>query len=73
MDGEATYDGDFQLDSLGAGGIVRVANVSAGIFDPGRLQNQHAIARVYPFRIEDYRRARHGLAKPEISGRWNAL
>lgn len=69
MDGETAYDGDFQLDSLGTGGIVRVADVSAGILDPGRLQHQDAGARVYPLRVEDHRRARHGLAEPEIRRR----
>lgn len=69
MDGEAAYDGDFQLDSLGTGGIVRVADVSAGVLDPGRLQHQDAGTRVYPLRVEDHRRARHGLAEPEVR-RW---
>lgn len=73
MDGEAAYDGDFQLHSLGAGGIVRVADVSAGVLDPGRLQHQHTGPRVDPLRVEDHRRARHGLAEPEIRGRRDTL
>lgn len=37
MDGEAAYDGDFQYDPLGTSGIVRMADVSAGILDAGWL------------------------------------
>lgn len=48
MDGEAAYDGDFQFDSLGTGGIVRVADVSTGVLDPGWLQHQDTGTRVYP-------------------------
>lgn len=68
MDGKAAYDGDFQLHSLGASCIVRVADVSASVLDPGRLQHQHAGTRVDPLRVEDHRRPRHGLAEPEIRG-----
>lgn len=68
MDGKAAYDGDFQLDSLGTGGVVRVADVSAGVLGPGRLQHQNAGTRVYPLRIEDHRCARDGFAEPEV--RW---
>lgn len=73
MDGEAADDGDFQFDPLGAGGVVRVADVSTGVLDPGRLQHQHAGARMDPLRVEDHRRARDGLAEPEVRGRRYAL
>jgi len=69
MDRETAYDSNFQLDSLGTGGIVRVADISAGVLDPGRLQHQDAGTCVYPLRVEDHCRARHGFAEPEIR-RW---
>jgi len=69
MDREAAYDGDFQFNSLGTSGIVCMADISTGILDSGRLQHQNAGTCVYPLRVEDHRRARHGFAKPEVR-RW---
>jgi len=69
MNGEAAYDGDLQFHSLGAGGVVRVADVSTGVLDPRRLQHQHAGTRVYPLRLGDRRRTRDGFAEPEVR-RW---
>lgn len=66
MNGKAAYDSNFQFHSLGTGSVVRVADVSAGVFDPCRLQHQHAGTRVYPLRLGDRRRTRDGLAEPEV-------
>lgn len=64
VDGEAAYNGDFQFDHFGTGRIVGVAHVSSRVFRPRRLQHEDPCSRVDPFRIEDHRSPRHGLAKP---------